>query len=129
MSLTCRPARSVLSSTDVSESDNGEAAGGEATPTVWERLRGAYLSDERVRDHCEARAIELDGVVVTDLEQSAPPGSRIVFGAAAGGQQLGAFGHLALARCSIRGVGLMVPPRGGAVSSAHCTGDQWGADC
>lgn len=63
----------------MSESDNGEVAGGEATPTVRERLRNAHVSDERVRDHFEARAMALDGVIVTDLEQGAPPGSRIVF--------------------------------------------------
>jgi hypothetical protein len=59
--------------------DAGSSPDVEATPTVRDRLRAGHLSDERVRDHFEARAIEVDGVVVTDLEQSAPPGSRIVF--------------------------------------------------
>jgi hypothetical protein len=63
----------------VSESEDGEATGGEPTPTVRERLRDAYVSDERVRDHFEARAIQLDGVVVTDVDQSATAGSRFVF--------------------------------------------------
>lgn len=53
--------------------------GGDTTRTVRDRLRDAHVSDERVRDHFEARAIKLDGVIVTDLDQSAPPGARIVF--------------------------------------------------
>lgn len=77
--LPARPCRwPGLSSEDVSESGNDEMTG-DSTPTVRERLRNAQVSDERVRDHFEARAITLDGEIVRDLGQSAPHGSRIVF--------------------------------------------------
>jgi hypothetical protein len=52
---------------------------GEAVPTVRERLRAAHISDERAHGHLQAGALTLDGDVVTDLDQPAPPGTRIVF--------------------------------------------------
>ncbi len=56
-----------LSSVDVSGSGDDEVTGGDAAPTVRERPRVAHVSDERVREHFGARAIQLDGAVVSDL--------------------------------------------------------------
>jgi hypothetical protein len=50
--------------------DNPEPA---AVPRVIDRLRAAGLSDERIQRYLGAGAIRLDGQVVTDLEQPAPP--------------------------------------------------------
>lgn len=49
-------------------------------PTVRSRLTSAGLSPARIAEHLAAGQIRLDGVRVTDLEQAAPPGSRLVLG-------------------------------------------------
>ncbi|MDN5916373.1 MAG: hypothetical protein L0I76_14935 [Pseudonocardia sp.] len=62
-------------------SQNPAAAGTTpAVPTVNDRMRAAGLSAERIAVHAEAQAIWLDGELITDLDQPAPPGTRLVFG-------------------------------------------------
>ncbi|WP_214402280.1 hypothetical protein [Pseudonocardia lacus] len=48
------------------------------TPTVRDRLLAAGLSAERIEEHLLAARIMLDGEPVTDLDQPAPAGSRLV---------------------------------------------------
>jgi hypothetical protein len=48
-------------------------------PTVRERLLAAGISPEKIADHFAAGAVRLDGELVTDLDQSAPPGTRPLF--------------------------------------------------
>jgi hypothetical protein len=52
-----------------------------AVPRVVDRLRAAGLSDARIQHYLDAGAIRLDGQVVTDLEQPAPPPARPVIAA------------------------------------------------
>ncbi|MBW0101516.1 hypothetical protein [Pseudonocardia sp. KRD291] len=54
---------------------------GDHVPTVGERLRAAGLSETRIAAHLTNKVLTLDGVVVADLDQKAPPGSRITIGA------------------------------------------------
>lgn len=61
-------------------SDGQQEQGG---PTVRSRLAGV-LSDDRVAEHVENRALRLDGEVVTDLDVPAPVGTRIVIAAPGG---------------------------------------------
>jgi hypothetical protein len=48
------------------------------TPTVHDRLRAAGISEERIQQHLRGGLIRLDGQVVTDLDQPAPPPARPV---------------------------------------------------
>lgn len=58
------------------EVDHGGAA---EVPTVRDRLLAAHISETRIQLHHEARAITLDGQLVTDLDSPAPHGTRINF--------------------------------------------------
>lgn len=51
-----------------------------AVPTVRDRLRAAGLSAARIATHAEAGTIRCDGALVTDLDQPAPPGTRLLIG-------------------------------------------------
>ncbi|GAA2884009.1 hypothetical protein GCM10010472_47620 [Pseudonocardia halophobica] len=51
-------------------------------PTVRDRLLGAGVSPERLAMHHEARRVLLDGAIVGDLDQPAPPGTRLTFAGA-----------------------------------------------
>ncbi|NEL52314.1 hypothetical protein G3V67_23815 [Escherichia coli] len=46
--------------------------------TVRDRLAAAGLSPERIAQHHEAGLIRVDGELVEDLAQPAPPGTRVV---------------------------------------------------
>jgi hypothetical protein len=46
--------------------------------TVHDRLRAAGLSSERIRQHLDAGRIRVEGHIATDLDHSAPTGTRIV---------------------------------------------------
>lgn len=60
---------------------SSEADGvGEHVPTVGERVRAAGLSEARITAHMTNKVLLLDGEVVTDLDQPAPPGTRINVG-------------------------------------------------
>lgn len=50
----------------------------EETPTVFDRLIAAGLSQERAEQHLTAGRVELDGVVVTDPYAPAPKPGRLV---------------------------------------------------
>lgn len=50
-----------------------------AGPTVRSRL-SAYFSEDRIAGHFERKVILLDGDVVSDLDQPAPDGTRLVIG-------------------------------------------------
>jgi hypothetical protein len=47
-------------------------------PTVFDRLVGAGLSQERIEQHLTAGRVRVDGELVTDLNQPAPPPARVV---------------------------------------------------
>lgn len=47
-------------------------------PTVGSRMVSAGISEDSVRQHHRAGAIQLDGEVVTDLDQPAPPPAAII---------------------------------------------------
>ncbi|MCE3554499.1 hypothetical protein LWC33_23955 [Pseudonocardia sp. RS11V-5] len=51
-------------------------------PTVRSRLLDAGVSPERLAMHHEARRVLLDGAIVDDLDQPAPPGTRLTFASA-----------------------------------------------
>ncbi|MDN5916918.1 MAG: hypothetical protein L0I76_17735 [Pseudonocardia sp.] len=53
----------------------------EQVPTVGERVRAAGLSEARIDEHVTNKVLLLDGEVVTDLNQPAPPGTRLNVGA------------------------------------------------
>lgn len=57
-------------STDETNSGNGQ--------TVRERLAAAGLSEQRVAMHLENKVLQVDCQTVTDLDQPAPAGSRII---------------------------------------------------
>jgi len=46
--------------------------------TVRDRLTAAGLSAERIEQHMIAGRVRVDGELVTDLETSAPAGTRVV---------------------------------------------------
>ena len=48
-------------------------------PTVRSRLLSGGISEERLAMHHEARRVLLNGVIVDDLDQPAPPGTRLTF--------------------------------------------------
>jgi hypothetical protein len=50
----------------------------EPGPTVADRLRSAGLSDATIQQRYRAGSIRLDGKMVTDLDQPAPPPTRPV---------------------------------------------------
>lgn len=51
-----------------------------AAPTVRTRL-SAFFSEDRIAGHFERKVLlVLDGDVVTDLDQPAPDGTRLVIG-------------------------------------------------
>lgn len=50
----------------------------EETPTVFDRLHAAGLSQERIEWHLGAGRVELDGEVVTDPYTPASPPARLV---------------------------------------------------
>lgn len=49
----------------------------EEVPTVRSRVLAAGVSEERLAGHLERGTLLLDGERVTDLDVSAPPGTRI----------------------------------------------------
>jgi hypothetical protein len=49
-----------------------------AQPTVRSRLQASGIGDERIALHHAAGRLRLDGEPVTDLDQPAPPPTRVV---------------------------------------------------
>ena len=47
-------------------------------PTVFDRLVGAGLSQERIEQHLAAGRVRVDGEPVTDPDRPAPPPARVV---------------------------------------------------
>jgi hypothetical protein len=45
---------------------------------VRDRLTAAGLSDERIAEHMAAGRVRVDGELATDLDTSAPAGTRVV---------------------------------------------------
>ncbi|WP_130295416.1 hypothetical protein [Pseudonocardia sediminis] len=53
---------------------------GDHVPTVGERVRAAGLSEDRIAAHMTNKVLLLDSEAVADLDQPAPPGTRINVG-------------------------------------------------
>lgn len=73
-----RTVRRSEESFETSEVARERPAALDGAPTVLDRLLAAGISESRARLHLAAGRIQMDGIVVTDSGQLAPPPARIV---------------------------------------------------